>query len=108
MRQNQRMKKTIFGLIYTFLFIAAAFTGIIAAQDNRVSLAGSWSGTFQTPGPSGSLEIALANTENNWSGEVKIEGPGRKILTKSAENLKVEAEKLVFMIELGGAGLMGR
>jgi hypothetical protein len=103
MRQNQTVKRQIFGLIYTFLFVAAIFTGTIAAQDKPISLAGNWSGSFQTPGPSGSLEIALANIENKWSGQVKIEGPGNKILTKTAQNIKVEADKLSFMIELVGA-----
>jgi hypothetical protein len=103
MRQNQTVKKQIFGLMHVFLCFAAVFAGTIAAQDDRVSLAGVWNGSFQTPGPAGSLEIALTEAENKWSGEVKIEGPGNKILTKPARNIKVEGDKLAFMIELMGA-----
>lgn len=103
MRQNQIVKRQIFGLIYAIIFVASIFSGTIAAKDNPVSLAGIWNGSFQTPGPSGSLEIALTNTENKWNGEVKIQISENKILTKPARNIKVEGEKLAFMIELMGA-----
>jgi hypothetical protein len=103
MKRNETVKRQIFGLIYAFLFVAAVFAGTAAAQDGAASLAGDWSGSFQTPGPSGALEIALTETENKWSGAVKIEGPGHKILTKPAQNLKIEGEDLTFMIEMVGA-----
>lgn len=103
MKHNKTVKRQIFGLIYTFLFIASVVTGSFAANSNSVSLAGKWTGTFQTPGPSGLLEVVLTSVEGKWNGEVKIEGPGRKILTKPAQNLKVEGENLTFMIEIVGA-----
>jgi hypothetical protein len=103
MKNKKTMKKQIFGLIYTLLFISSVFTGAFAANTNPVSLAGKWTGSFQTPGPSGSLEVTLATSEDKWNGEVKIEGPGHKILTKPAQNLKVEGENLTFMIEIVGA-----
>lgn len=103
MKNNKTVKRQIFGLIYTFLFIASVFTGSPAANSNLVSLAGKWTGSFQTPGPSGSLEVTLTKSEDKWNGEVKIEGPGRKILTKPAQNIKVEGENLTFMIEIVGA-----
>jgi hypothetical protein len=101
MKNNKTAVRQIFGLINTFLFMALIFT--FAANAASGTLAGHWAGSFQTPGPAGSLEITLTQKENDWIGEVKIEGPGNKILTKDAQNLKVEDRKIVFMIEIGGA-----
>lgn len=103
MKTNNTVAKQIFGFINTLLFIALVFTKVVTANDNPSALAGHWSGRFQTPGPAGMLEITLIEKENAWSGEVKIEGPGHKIFTKPAQNIKVEGEKLTFMIELVGA-----
>lgn len=103
MRQNQTITNRVFNFICAFLLVAGIFATAFAAYDNTASLAGQWRGSFQTPGPSGALEIVLTNSENKWTGEVKIEGPGRKILTKPAQNLKVETENLTFMIEIMGA-----
>lgn len=103
MRPNKTATKQIIGLIYAFLLISTTLTGAFAANKNTTSLAGNWKGSFQTPGPSGSLEVTINNSDNKWSGEVKIEGPGRKILSKPAQNLKVEGENLTFMIEIVGA-----
>jgi hypothetical protein len=101
MRPNQTMKQRKFGFIYTFLLIAAISVSTFAATNDAI--VGQWRGTFQTPGPTGALELVLTNAENKWSGEVKIEGPGHKILTKSAQKIKVEGENLTFMIEIVGA-----
>ena len=104
MKNNKRTARQTFGFINIFLFIALVFTGAaLAANFDPTDLAGNWKGNFQTPGPAGALEITLVQKENDWSGEVKIEGPGSRILTKTAQNLKVENKKIVFMIELGGA-----
>jgi hypothetical protein len=103
MKQKKNIKRQIFGLIITFLFMASVFTEAFAASSDSVSLAGNWAGSFQTPGPSGSLQITLTNSENKWNAEVKIEGPGHKIVAKPAQNLKIEGENLTFMIELVGA-----
>jgi hypothetical protein len=103
MRQNQTIKKRSFILIYAFLFVAALFIGTVAAKDDSISIIGNWSGLYQTPGPSGSLEITLTDIESKLSGEVKIEGPGSKILTKPAQNLKVDGNNIKFMIEIMGA-----
>lgn len=103
MRQNQTGKRQILGLFYSILFITSIFTIASAGQGNPISMDGNWKGSYQTPGPSGSLEIKLTNKENKWSGEVKIEGPGHKIIVKSVQNLKVDGDNLAFMIELVGA-----
>lgn len=103
MRENHTTRRSIFGLIHALLLVAAFFAGNAAAQNNSDSPAGRWSGAFQTPGPSGALEIALARSENDWRAEVKIEVAENKILTKPARNVKVDGEKLSFTIELMGA-----
>jgi hypothetical protein len=103
MRNNKTVKRKILGITYTFLFIASVFTSVFASTGSSSSLAGNWTGSYQTPGPSGSVEIKLTNSENKWSGEIKFEGPGHKIVSKPAQKLKVEGENLTFMIELIGA-----
>ncbi len=103
MKQNQTARRRMFGLFCAFLFAAAVFAGDAAAQNDSASPAGRWSGAFLTPGPAGALEITLARSENDWSGEIKIEVSENKILIKPARNIKVEGEKLSFTIELMGA-----
>jgi hypothetical protein len=103
MKSNKQATLNLFDLRKVFIFIILASTMITAAWGNTETFAGRWTGTFQTPGPSGLLEINLIKNENDWSGAVKIEGPGGKILNKQAQNINVEGEKLIFMIELAGA-----
>lgn len=103
MKNNKTVKRQILGSTYTFLFIASVFTGVFTAAASPTSLAGNWSGSYQTPGPSGAVEIKLTNSESKWSGEITFEGPGHKIVSKPAQRLKVEGENLTFMIELIGA-----
>ena len=102
MKQIKAAKRQITGLARAFLFVALVFSAAFAASGSS-SLAGSWTGSYQTPGPAGSLEIILTNNENNWAGEVKIAGSKNRILTKPAQELKVEAEELSFTIEMMGA-----
>jgi hypothetical protein len=102
MNRNQTFSKQIFALIFTFLFTVSVFAGTVST-DSSPSLTGQWIGSFQTPGPTGLLEITLTNNENKWSGEVKIQGPGGKIFTKPAQKLEVGGETLTFMIEMVGA-----
>jgi hypothetical protein len=76
MKQIKAAKRQITGLARAFLFVALVFSAAFAASGSS-SLAGSWTGSYQTPGPAGSLEIILTNNENNWAGEVKL--PVQKI-----------------------------
>ena len=103
MKSNKQATFNLFDFRKVFIFILLASTMVIAARGSTESFAGQWTGTFQTPGPSGLMEINLIKNETEWRGAVKIEGPGGRMLNKQAQNIKVEGEKLIFMIELAGA-----
>jgi len=83
--------------IAPFLVLFSLATGLSAQVAN-----GTWNGPFKSNGPSGTFDFVFSGTAETLAGNVAIEFGGQQASGK-ARDVKIDADKLVFTVDLAGA-----
>ena len=71
---------------------------VLSAQD----AVGSWNGPFKSNGPSGTFDFVFSGTVNKLVGNVAIKFGGQQA-SGEARDVKLDADKLIFTVDLAGA-----
>jgi hypothetical protein len=84
--------------------IAIPLQAIVTARQAAPTLNGAWNGTFETSAFTLAMELALADTGSQWSGNVKFSQDAR-IETPAVRDLKVQNQQISFGVLLAGMEL---
>ena len=93
-----KMLVAVVALLVTMVSVSFAH-----ASGDAAPVAGSWQGSFVTPGPSGEMTLELAYSAGAWTGRLTLRAQDGTQLESDVRNAKIEGDGVAFEATLMGS-----